>query len=169
MPIFRMTAVAAALLTMTLFAAGCGDSPEGDAANNSVTKEGEPAAETEGAGTAAATGEEDKRALLIGTWREIDGNPNATLTFSEDGVATQRITGSEPGESIEMKARWKFLDDGRLQLEMTRGEQTRTDISEIRFEGKDIVVTTDEQGKVERSERVKTDPADNAADEPAAP
>jgi hypothetical protein len=90
--------------------------------------------------------------LLLGKWASTEGKDKASLEFLPDGSAIVAMPGSPP-----MKGKYRLLDDGMLEVELTlpSGEQT---IQKLKIKvSKEELTTTDEKNHVDRFARVAAD------------
>jgi hypothetical protein len=90
----------------------------------------------------AALAEDNLRAKLVGMWDEVLPGENL-VSFTQEGACKLYLKKGEIGELRSMDGTWTVTDDGKLEITFTVNGQTLTQSAMVKFEGEEMVLTTE--------------------------
>jgi hypothetical protein len=86
---------------------------------------------------------EKPESKIVGQWAKIE-NPASKIEIFEDGT----LVAFDETSPIRVNGKWKFLDDGRLKLEMSAMGMTIVETARISFDGDRMTSVTDTETEV---------------------
>jgi len=84
---------------------------------------------------------------LLGKW--VDKS-EATVEYFDDGTFLLR----NPPDPEELSGKWVILQDGRLKMDFTSMEETKTIVRNLKFDGNELI-STGKDGKSSRFKKLK--------------
>lgn len=88
---------------------------------------------------------------LVGKWQGV-GDDQSVIEFFSDGTFSAKV--KMKSSTVDINGNWSVLDDGRLKIDFIMMGQTISIMAEFSIDG-DKMTTTDKNGKVSQSIRIK--------------